>query len=556
MVTYLVLNVAGRRPLHVRGWTIQLPGPWVSLGQVAVASLDLVVAASVLWVLLPANLNVGYPHVLAGFVLATLVTSVSQVPGGLGVFEVVVALARRCRPSRLPPWARWSCTGWCTTCCPLLTATAVYVVHESRSYHQQLRVVGQGVARWGGSVLPMLLAMLVFICGAVLLFSGAVPPAPADLKWLTGVLPLGSVLETAHLVGSLVGTLLCGALLGPYAPLRLGLAGHVRAGGGGHRRFAPQGTGLGGGHAVGDRAGAAPGVAQGLLPPRVAATRRAHLVVAGGGGDRRGRHGVWLGMFAHKHDDYSGDLWWRVALDQSAPRFLRASLVSVVTMLVVAMLSLHRGARVRHVDPTAEELDAAAAILAQQPSAEALMALVGDKMLLFNDQRTAFVMYDVRGRSWIAMGDPVGPEDQRLALLWKFYELADLHGGMAVFHHVPAGSLPLYLQLGLSPAKIGDLARVPLDEFSFDGPKHRELRQVRNKLERDGYELAIVPTDQVPPILPRLREISDEWLAAKHVAEKRFSVGYFDEGVPRAAADGRECARGGEIQAFGQPAHH
>ncbi len=526
VLAYLALNVAGRRPVRIRQWVIQLPGPWIAIGQVAVASLDLVVAASVLWVLLPANLGVGYPHVLAGFVLATLATSVSQVPGGLGVFEVVVLsfVVSQKSPAAVSALVLYRLVYYLL---PLVTATAVYVVHESRAYHAQLRGLGRGVVRWGGSVLPLLLAMLVFASGAVLLLSGAVPTAPARLHWMAEALPLG-VLETAHLVGSLVGTLLL--------VLSWGLT----------RRYDSAW--------VVTTALVAIGIVAMLLKgfhweeATLLAVVLALLVAS-----RKGfyRHGsllhaglswswlaavvivvvatVWLGMFVHKHAEYSGELWWHVALNDNAPRFLRASLVSVVTLLVVAMLSLHRGAPAKHVDPTADELDAAAGILARQQSAEALMALVGDKMLLFNDERTAFVMYDVRGRSWIAMGDPVGPEEERLALLWKFYELADLHGGMAVFHHVPAASLPLYLQLGLTPAKIGELARVPLDDFSFEGPKHRELRQVRNKLERDGLAFEIVPADQVPPILPRLREVSDQWLAAKHVAEKRFSVGYFDE---------------------------
>lgn len=526
VVGYLALNVAGRRPIRMRQIVVQLPGPWVAIGQVAVASLDLVVAASVLWVLLPANLGVGYPHVLAGFVLATLATSVSQVPGGLGVFEVVVLslIVPQKSPAAVSALVLYRLVYYLL---PLLTATAVYVVHESREYHEQLRGLGRGVVRWSGSVLPTLLAMLVFVSGAVLLFSGAVPTAPARLDWLAELLPLG-LLETAHLVGSLVGTLLLvlswgltrrydSAWVVTSALVAVGIVVTLLKGFGWEEAvFLAIVLGL----LVASRHGFyrhGSLLHAGMSWPWLAAV----VIVVGAT--------VWLGVFVHKHVEYSNDLWWRVAFGDNAPRFLRASLVSVVTVLVVAMLSLHRGAPARHVDPTPDELDAAAQILARQSSAEALLALVGDKMLLLNDERTALVMYDVRGRSWIALGDPVGPEDQRAALVWQFHELADVHGGMTVFHHVPAGSLPLYLQLGLSPAKIGDLARVPLDEFSFEGPKHRELRQVRNRLEREGCEFEIVPTDGVPPILPRLREISDQWLTAKHVAEKRFSVGYFDE---------------------------
>ena len=34
-------------------------------------------------------------------------------------------------------------------------------------------------------------------------------------------------------------------------------------------------------------------------------------------------------------------------------------------------------------------------------------------------------------------------------------------------------------------------------------------------------------------LLPRLRAVSDEWLASKHGQEKGFSLGFFDEGYLR-----------------------
>jgi phosphatidylglycerol lysyltransferase len=53
----------------------------------------------------------------------------------------------------------------------------------------------------------------------------------------------------------------------------------------------------------------------------------------------------------------------------------------------------------------------------------------------------------------------------------------------------------------------------------------------------------------VPGILPELRQISDEWLAAKATGEKGFSLGFFDdEYVSRYPVGVLE--RGGRIEAF------
>ena len=238
---------------------------------------------------------------------------------------------------------------------------------------------------------------------------------------------------------------------------------------------------------------------------------------------------LWLGAFAYKEVEYSHDLWWSFAYDADAPRFLRASLVAVTTLLVLAIMSLQGRPRVVTATPSDDELAIAAQVIAEQTSTEGHLALMGDKSLLWNDNRTAFVMYAVRDASWIALGDPVGPVEQQVELAWRFHELADSYGGRTIFHHVPAASLPTYLQLGLTPLKLGDAAEVSLESFSLDGPKYKHLRQVRNRFDREGYEFQVVEAVAVPPLLPQLRRVSDEWLAAKNTAEKRFSLGFFSE---------------------------
>ena len=58
--------------------------------------------------------------------------------------------------------------------------------------------------------------------------------------------------------------------------------------------------------------------------------------------------------------------------------------------------------------PDEDELTAAARIAAASPRTTAYLALTADKSLLFNESRTAFLMYAVEGSSWVSLGDPVG----------------------------------------------------------------------------------------------------------------------------------------------------
>jgi phosphatidylglycerol lysyltransferase len=98
-----------------------------------------------------------------------------------------------------------------------------------------------------------------------------------------------------------------------------------------------------------------------------------------------------------------------------------------------------------------------------------------------------------------------------------------------VFYQARGEKLPLYIDLGLAALKIGEEARVPLQDFALEGPARADLRQAQRRAQRQGATFEIVPPEQVPALLPALRKISDAWLAEKSTAEKRFSVGAFTE---------------------------
>jgi phosphatidylglycerol lysyltransferase len=193
-----------------------------------------------------------------------------------------------------------------------------------------------------------------------------------------------------------------------------------------------------------------------------------------------------------------------------------------------AAFALLRPSRGRVSPATPEEMERVRPLVVAAPCSSAYLALVGDKSLLIHEDGSAFLMYGVQGGSWIAMGDPVGRAESRRELAWRFRELADANGGRAIFYEVGAEELPLYLDLGLSPQKLGEEARIPLAEFSLAGGSRKGLRASHNRAVRDGCTFEIVPASDVPGRLDELEAISNGWLAAKSTREKRFSVGRFD----------------------------
>jgi len=135
----------------------------------------------------------------------------------------------------------------------------------------------------------------------------------------------------------------------------------------------------------------------------------------------------------------------------------------------------------------------------------------------------------VSGRAWIALGDPVGPQESRRELAWEFRNEVDRHDGWTVFYQVPPESLPLYVEVGLQFALLGEEAQVSLDSFSLDGHERKELRHATRRGEAEGLSFDVAPPERVAAVLPELRRVSDGWLARKNAREKGFSLGCFDE---------------------------
>ncbi|MGI9482980.1 MAG: phosphatidylglycerol lysyltransferase domain-containing protein, partial [Hyphomicrobiales bacterium] len=160
---------------------------------------------------------------------------------------------------------------------------------------------------------------------------------------------------------------------------------------------------------------------------------------------------------------------------------------------------------------------------------DAHFVFTSDKSVLLNDAKTAFIMYGTQGKYWVALGDPVGDEEAFADLISDFINLAESHNCRAIFYQISDENLPLYLDAGYVLSKLGEEAVVSLSSFGLEGKSHRSLRSAHNRAERSGLTFSIVQPPHSAELLTQLKQISDEWLADKHVREKSFSLGRFDE---------------------------
>lgn len=240
---------------------------------------------------------------------------------------------------------------------------------------------------------------------------------------------------------------------------------------------------------------------------------------------------LWLGFFAYRDVAYTDDLWWRLVTDRQVSGFLRAAGGLAVLTLLAAGWSLLTAPGARSHGPAGPD-DQARALealrTADDARPEAWLAALGDKALLFSPSGRSFIAYRVRGRRWIAMGEPAGLRAERRDLLWAFAELADSYGGAAVFYAVGGGLLADLATMGLAVRKVGEKAVVRIDAFSLEGRARQNLRTAVNRAEREGASFQVLPPGGAAPLAAELRAVSDAWLAVHQGREKAFSLGRFD----------------------------
>ena len=514
-----------KTPLKIKEWAFEPPPAALVVLQLVVSVIDWLLAAGVLYVLLGAFEQVPFSRYLGFYLMAQLLGIVSQVPGGLGVFETTMVLLLSPFYPAPPIFAALLVFRGIYYWMPLIAAVVFLGGHEYIQHRAFSRRVETFIGKWMSPILPQALGLAAMIGGAILLFSGATPTLANRMRVIKVLMPLPLV-ELSHFLGSLAGMGLM--LLGRGLQRRLDAAWVLSI------------LLL----TIGSAASIAKGldfeeatvlavIAIAMLPARREFYRKASLfserltagwiasilVVTGAS--------VWLGLFAFKHVEYSSELWWHFSFMGGAPRFMRATVGAMGLALLFSVTRL-----LRPTPPPAFQVsdgipEGVVGVVQNSIDTTANLALLGDKRFLFNEARNAFIMYGVSGRTLAAMGDPVGPEETWSDLIWAFKRAAHQFGNRAVFYEVSHRQLPLYLDAGLTLLKLGEEARVPLGDFSLDSSRRKDLRYVHRKVEKQNCHFEVLSQQDVHSQLADLEDISNAWLREKNTREKGFSLGFF-----------------------------
>jgi phosphatidylglycerol lysyltransferase len=513
----LVCGGGGERRLP-GGFTLRLPSAQIVMQQLIFSAVDIAASAAVLWLLIPSH-SIDFTAFVGFYAIATVLGILSHLPGGIGVFEAVMLLALRGHMPMEAVAGALALYRLIYYLLPLVLALLLLLAHEIK------RGSAAPVTRAITSLAPVLLSALTLVTGVMMLVSGSLPASSEASEILARYVPL-PIVEASHFLGSVIGLALLFVARGMllrldaswWAGLVLILVSAVLA--------FPKGLAV-------SEAILLAFLAVALSLSKNQFTRKASLfsqtftldwqvavftVLASLTG---------LLFFAYSDVDYTHDLWWQFEFDGHVSRSLRAMVGVAILSFLFALRQLLQPA-VKAERPDTKELERAAAIVQRQESPDASLALMGDKSFLFSDSGKAFVMFGRRGRSWISLFDPVGPEEEWSELIWRFIEKANDAGAKPSFYQVRPQALNLYLDAGLRLYKIGEEASVPLTGFSLKGGKRANLRHAVNRAERAGLTFEVVEVEKVWSVMGEISHISESWLAAHRASEKSFSLGAFE----------------------------
>ena len=200
--SYLVLCFTVRKPVHIFGKEFVFPAPHIAVAQFVVAGVDIIAAAACMYVLLPGNMGISFLDFLPSYLMAQVAVVLTHIPGGVGVFELVILHLTHTTHEQMV-FAAVLLFRLIYYIIPLLAAAVLLAVYEARQRRHMLREAG----RWLSVLSHSIAAYTAFVGGLVLLVSATLPTLPHSVALLNAWLPKG-VSAVGHFVCALSGAAL------------------------------------------------------------------------------------------------------------------------------------------------------------------------------------------------------------------------------------------------------------------------------------------------------------------------------------------------------------
>ncbi len=265
---------------------------------------------------------------------------------------------------------------------------------------------------------------------------------------------------------------------------------------------------------------------------------------------------------------FSEDFNWREAVGQTLAMFFtednlglkpqskfgtffaNSIYVIAASTFTYALLMLLRPVFVRNSTEPRERQRAREIVEQYGCSSLAAFTLLSDKSYYFSPSGRSVIAYVPKGRGAIALGDPIGPIEDRQEVIVAFQQFCQRNDWYPAFYQTLPDEIEMYKSLGFKVLNIGKEGVVDLNAFSLQGKAGKNLRTPLNRMTKMGYKVKFYQPPISHDLLRQLKPVSDEWLQMVQGSEKHFSLGWFDETYLRECEIAVVYSPNSEIVAF------
>lgn len=521
VLTYTALSILKSNPIKFLKWKITFPNIKITLWQMLLATADWILASCALFVLLPAG-EIPYITLLQIFLIAQMLGILSQVPGGMGVFETAIVMmlpSATESSSVMGALLAYRATFYFF---PLGIALTLLAGHEFLRARKRFKVLARFYGGRMASVVPQAISISIFFSGVIILFSGVTTVSSSIIQRLVEYIPL-FILDLLHFSISIMGVMLLFISRGLLLRIKKAYSTAIillsllfplaLINGYGYEKIL------------------ALIVILALIIPAKKYFYRTNLSIMTPKINLVWFSALavvfitssWLGFYVYKQDIYSwNNLFTSLFSASDASRSLRVCIAMAVIIIMVLLSEIFKRYRYKQVHINNENIKKIS-----QSSKYVYGKYAFCNKNIFDLNSNSFIMYSQINNSTIVFGDPVGDSLSNRELIWNFKEMTDFKNTQPTFLYLGYKNLKVYEDIGLEIASFGVDANVALDSFSRDQKSLSEIKDTADKMKDDGYVFEILDTDEFEKIKKHIGFIDYQWRQDfGEIKNKMFDIDY------------------------------
>jgi phosphatidylglycerol lysyltransferase len=179
-------------------------------------------------------------------------------------------------------------------------------------------------------------------------------------------------------------------------------------------------------------------------------------------------------------------------------------------------------------------------------------ALSADKRHFWSHSGRSFIAYRVVAGIALALGDPIGPQDEHELVLRNFFAFCQQQDWRVVFYQASSQTLLLCQTCGLHSYKIGEEACIDVADFTLQGKRGAAVRHAIARAQRAGVTVHCWHGQQIPEeLFADMKRLSSVWMQERKIqVQLGFSMGRFPMDWSSELLTVTALGAGGEVQAF------